>query len=113
MLSLDFFNLLATTFGKGAPERAREEVSRWMNSEYSVFKRFVLWSSGNPGGFSNSEAVDYLTEHSESTLWGLDTRHELMMFLGRVASSLSTTELEKLSREILVGPQSTSDRLEG
>jgi hypothetical protein len=90
--------------------RAREEVSRWMRIEFPVFRRFVLWSVGKPGGLSASESVVYLMRQPASTVWGLDTMHELLQYLARVAPQLSGEDAEKLINLILEGPPKSQFR---
>ncbi len=84
--------------------RARVEVSKWMHLGYPLLRRFVLWSCGKSGGLSATESVEYLRAQSASALWGLDTHHELLQYLRRIAPLLSTIDAESLFDLIVTGP---------
>jgi hypothetical protein len=70
------------------PARARAEVIQWMNLPYPLFRRFVLWNAGKTGRLSATESVEYLSTQPVSALWGLDTRRELLQYLGRIGPTL-------------------------
>jgi len=91
-------------------DMAREEVSRWMRTEFPVFRSFVLWSVGKPGGLSPSESVGYLMRQPPSATWGLDTKHELLQYLARIAPQLSAVDADKLTNLILEGPPASQFR---
>jgi SIR2-like domain len=86
------------------PLRARAEVSRWMAWPFPIFRRFVLWSAGRPGGLTADEAVHFLVQRPPSTLWGVDTRRELLQYLRTAGRNLSQRAAQQLTDLILTGP---------
>ncbi len=79
------------------PERAHSEVTRWSRWSFSFFRRFVLWSSGKPGGLSATESVEYLRKQLEADPeWYYDIGAELTQYLRTIASSLSPEDAESL-----------------
>ncbi len=110
-----YVRLLRTAWERIAttdPVRAREEVARWTRLPFPIFRRFVLWSAGKPGGVSAAESVEYLSKQPTSTLWGLDTHRELLQYLGRIAQMLSPENAERLTALIIAGPPRAQYRAE-
>jgi hypothetical protein len=93
-------------------EVARCEVVRWTRLGYPLFRRFVLWSAGKPGGLSAAESVEYLSKQPQSALWGLDTHREFLQYLGRIGALLSPADANGLVSLILRGPPRAQYRAE-
>jgi hypothetical protein len=75
-----------TKLSVGDPARAREETARWIQVDFPLFRRLVLWSAGKPGGLSPSESVGYLKAQPSSAVWSLDTHREFLHYIDRVAT---------------------------
>jgi hypothetical protein len=86
------------------PGRARDEVRIWGRLGFPVFRRFVVWSAGKAGGMSADEVAHFVCEQPPSTLWGIDTRRELLQCLRSVARQMSPEASEALIEKILAGP---------
>jgi hypothetical protein len=110
-----YVHLLRTAWERTAAinvTRARDEVGRWMQIEYPLFRRFVLWSAGKPGGLTASESVEYLYRQPSSALWGTDTGRETLQYLKRIAAQLTDPDAERLLVLVASGPPRNHYRAE-
>jgi len=102
-----YVHLLRTAWERVAaldPARAREEVGHWARIEFPLFRRLVLWSAGKTGGMTPDESFDYIRPQMPRILWSLDTRRELIQYLGRVGPQLAPANVEALINSITEGP---------
>jgi hypothetical protein len=102
-----YVHLLRTAWERVAAldaSRAGDEVKRWARIDFPLFRRFVLWSAGRTGGMTPNESFDYIRPQMSRILWSLDTRRELLQYLGRVGPRLLPPSTEELINAITEGP---------
>lgn len=88
-----------------SPVAAADEVRRWLNIPYPVFRRLAYYAAVvRPDIINPSQALDWLLADERWWLWSVETRREALQLVTSLAEGLTEPDIHRLQASILLGP---------
>jgi hypothetical protein len=86
------------------PIEARAEVQRWLATPYPLFRRLAFFSATETDLFSPQLSLQWLLAGEHWWLWSVETEHEALRLITKLAKILTTDDEDLLQYAILQGP---------
>ncbi|WP_026987469.1 SIR2 family protein [Fodinicurvata fenggangensis] len=91
-------------------EGAIKIAHHWAQQDYPLFKRLFLYASNQVGAALDHAVLDLLVNDDGRWLWAMDTTHEVNVYLREQVKHWKQSEISRLCRTILKGPNRSSYR---